>query len=93
MSFLPVSPGRRGALTSDWNGVDETVIDATIGQRKAFELHTCKGDRFYAWKKGRGKAVARELLFQPCPTPESPVTIVRVTVNGVVVAKAVRRWL
>ena len=83
---------RLSALSSDRNGVDEATIDTTIGERQILERYTCKGDRYHDWKNGQGKLVVRELLYRARPTPELPVTIVRVTVNGDLVSSAVRRW-
>lgn len=83
---------RLAALASDQNGVDGDQVDATLHQRKVVARRCLKGDRYYDWKKGAGKARACELLAWACPTADLPVTVVKITMNGDVVARMVRRW-
>lgn len=69
-------------------GPDE--VQRTFHLRKPAARQWVKGDRYYDWKSGGGKIQARELMVWGRPTAELPVTIVRVVVNGDVLATAVR---
>ena len=76
------------AMPGEENGVDPAKLDDSLPFRRAITTEESGGNRWRDWKRGQGKIALQTILEKFRPGPRAPVTVIRVSLCGRAIARA-----
>jgi hypothetical protein len=71
-------PGEKGGVRSG----DISFLKKTLDKRPVLDTKIIQGDRYYDWYRGDGRAQLLEIIHWADPTPDAPVSVLRLLCSG-----------